>query len=166
MGVGVGTILRRYVTHALMNPSDVYLADFPDLRFRPIQRGQGISRPDAGSFLFVETGPMQVDGFGATGTGRPVYSLATGAVGVIVPASNHERSRDLAHRYAEATRRALHTGPWPSFNSDGATLGLSHFDFYVNGRLQPTTIQLVAQPDAEPYYIAITQYRGTAQPAA
>lgn len=167
MAVGVGTILRRYVTHALTNPSAVYLADFPDLRFRPIPQGSGITRPEAGSFVFVDTGPMQVDGFGTSGTGRPTYSQAFGAVGVYIPATGHERSVDLAYRYAEATRRALFTGPWPSFTDHGgATLALNHFDFYVNGRIQPTTIQTVSQVDGERYYLAVTQYRGTASPTA
>ena len=166
MGVGVGTILRRYVTHALMNPSAVYLADFPGLRFRPILQGQGIVRPEPGSFVFDDSEPRTVGGFGSSGNGRPVFTQATGAVGVIVPKTQGVESRDLADRYAEATRRALHTGPWSSFaDAGGATLALNMFDFYVDGRLQPSRIiTRNDSPNGEPYYLVVTRYRGTAQP--
>lgn len=170
MIVGVASILDAYVVHALTNPSAIMRADFPGLTFRPSMGGgsDGIGGMGVTDGLFafaeLEGEPRSVGDFAIDGSGRPVYETSAGAVAVRVTDTGNGRVRrgNLAGRYAQATRRALFTGPWRSFvdHDSGRTLSLNHFELTGDSSI----IHRPAGAETPAYYLAVTRYRGTARP--
>lgn len=172
MGVGVGTILRRYAIHALRNPSAAYRAAYPDLTFRPsIAEREGINGPGAVDGQFATGDVAGAQGgrrVGTDGTNGGAYFEATGAVVVRVNYNvmDPDRSIDLAHRYGQAAVYALDTGRYWSFTDDRGTYALQHFAVTPVGG-NHYTIQLVpAVSDRSAYYLVVVQTVGSATPTA